>query len=82
MENVEPIITGGVLLLLGLGLVILVVYLGLKLIDVFYINMFKRPLWVHFYWSKKSLNRKQQAILKTRGLILGLEQASRNHDIS
>ncbi|WP_377714239.1 zinc-dependent peptidase [Pseudofulvibacter geojedonensis] len=54
------------LFLLGLGLVLLVIYLGLKLIDVIYINVFKRPLWVHFYWYKKRLNKKQQQILKEK----------------
>lgn len=66
MENLEPYIIGCLLLLLGLGLILLVVYFGLKLIDVFYINMFKRPLWVHFYWSKKSLNKKQRNVLKEK----------------
>lgn len=53
-------------MLLGAGLIMLIIYFGFRLIDMFYMNLFKRPLWVHFYWRKKRLNRKQQNVLRQK----------------
>ncbi|MGB0896141.1 MAG: zinc-dependent peptidase [Flavobacteriaceae bacterium] len=47
-----------------IGLALFVGVLFLKLIDLLYLNVFKRPAWVHFYLRKKQLNDQQKYVLR------------------
>ena len=48
---------------IAFGLLLLIVFLFLKMLDTIYISWFKRPAWVHFYLYKKKLSNDQRAIL-------------------
>ena len=49
---------------LTIGLTLFVAFLFFKLLDLLYLNLFKRPAWVHFYIKKKRLTEKQRFILR------------------
>jgi Mlc titration factor MtfA (ptsG expression regulator) len=49
---------------IAFGLLLLIVFLFLKMLDTIYISWFKRPAWVHFYLYKKKLSKDQKIILR------------------
>ena len=49
---------------IAFGLLLLIVFLFLKMLDTVYISWFKRPAWVHFYLYKKKLSKDQKVILR------------------
>jgi len=46
------------------GILLLIVFLFLKILDTVYLSWFKRPAWVHFYLCKKKLSKDQKTILR------------------
>lgn len=50
--------------ILALCLAFFVLFLFMKLLDLSYLNIFKRPMWVHFYIKKKQLTSSQRILLQ------------------
>lgn len=46
------------------GLLLLIFFLFIKMLDTVYISWFKRPAWVHLYLYKKKLSKDQKTILR------------------
>ena len=64
MEQVEPFLVMIGIIVIAIMMTAFILLFGFRMLDTLYVSWFKRPLWVHFYITKKRLTVSQRAILK------------------
>jgi Mlc titration factor MtfA (ptsG expression regulator) len=64
MVEEDPEVIMFFVILMTVCFMLAILFLIFKMLDLLYLNLFKRPVWVHFYFRKKKLDSHQHSLLK------------------